>query len=146
MKSQKGVTLLALTIYLIVLVIVIAVLAIISDIFYNNRDYLTDRTRYMAEYNKFAMYFIEDVKKNRYAQATGNQIIFEDGTVYTYVAESDRGIYRNKVKICNNITFCNFSKSTITVNNTEKYIIDVHIVIAHKEIFDTTNEFVLRYW
>ena len=131
---------------MVVIVIVLAILAVVSDMFFYNTKYLTDRSRYMAEYNKFNMYFVGDVKNNRYAQVRENQITFEDGTVYTYKSGADSGIYRNKVKICSGISYCYFSKSTITVNNVEKYIIRVHMLIEDTDVFETINEYVLKYW
>ena len=65
MKTQKGVTLLSLILYMIALSIVIAMLGTISQLFFANTQYITENSKYVAEFNKFNMYFIEDVKKNK---------------------------------------------------------------------------------
>ena len=94
MKSNKGVTLTILIIYVIVLSIVIGVLTNISNNFYANTKYIMDNGKYISEFNKFNMYFIEDVKNNSNIYSiTGNEIIFEDGTIYTYKSNPDKGIY-----------------------------------------------------
>jgi len=146
-KSEKGITLMVLIAYVIILCIVVASLATISNFFFSNTDYITENAKYMAEYNKFNMYFVEDVKNNEDTyQVTANEIVFKDGTTYTYKGDKDSSIYRNKVKICTNIAYCNFSKAFSTVNDVEKKIISVHMVIKGSKMFETTNEYVLKYW
>lgn len=147
MKKERGITLISLIIYIIVMCMAIAILSIISNFFYSNTDYIKENSQYVSEYNKFNMYFIEDVKNNKDTyQVTNNKIIFEDGTVYTYKADTDNSIYRNKVKICKNIAYCKFSKSETVTNNTTKNIIQVHMIIKGSKLFETTNEYVLKYW
>ena len=147
MKNEKGITLISLIIYMIVMCIVIATLAMISDSFYTNTNYIKESSKYVSEYNKFNMYFIEDVKNNKDTyKVTNNEIIFNDGTVYTYKADTDKSIYRGKVKICTNILFCNFTKTQVEVNGITKNIIQVHMVIDGAKNFETINEYVLKYW
>ena len=147
MKSNRGITLLSLIIYIIVLTFVVAMLATISDMFFSNTKYITDSGKYISEFNKFNMYFIEDVKNNKNTyEVTDNQIIFEDGTTYTYKTDPDNGIYRNKVKICTNIAFCKFTKSKKEEETITKNIIQVKMVIKSSKLFEVTNEYVLKYW
>ena len=65
MKNQKGVTLISLIIYIIVLTIIISILSLVSQSFFNNIKYITEKGKYVSEYNKFNMYFIKDVKNNK---------------------------------------------------------------------------------
>lgn len=147
MKSQKGITLTVLIIYIVIMCFVISMLATVSTFFFDNTDQIKTNAKYIAEYNKFNMYFIEDVKNNEEIERiSSNEIVFKDGTVYTYKGSSDRSIYRNKVKICKNISYCNFSKAITTVNDVEKKIVNVHMVIEGSGFFETNNEYVLKYW
>ena len=57
-----------------------------------------------------------------------NYIIFSNGVQYTYVPEN-RGIYRNKVKICKNIDECAFTE---TIEN-GKNIIQVTYKSGNKQ-------------
>ena len=145
MKSQKGITLTSLILYIVVLLVVISTLSVVSTYFYSNTSYITDTGKYIAEFNKFNMYFIEDVKNNSNIYSiTDNKIIFEDGTIYTY---SDASIYRNKVQICKNINSCNFSKFEETdSNNFTKQIVNVKMKIKGSQVFETENNYVLKYW
>lgn len=147
MKSEKGITLISLTIYLTAMCLVIAMLATFSNLFYSNSAYLKENSKNMSEYNKFNMYFIEDVKNNKEVSSiTNNEIVFEDGTIYTYKASPDNSIYRNKVKICKNIAYCKFKKDEQKINNTTKKIIDVYMIISGTNLFETSNQYVLKYW
>lgn len=147
MRKERGITLVSLIIYITLMCLVIATLSIVSDLFYSNTKYIKDNSKNISEYNKFNMYFIDDVKNNKNTyQVTDDTIIFEDGTIYTYKADIDNSIYRNRVKICQNIAYCNFSESEQIVNNTTKSIIKVHMVIDGSKLFETVNEYVLKYW
>lgn len=147
MKSEKGITLMSLIIYMVVMSLVLSMLALVSDMFFSNTNYLTEDSKYMGQYNKFNMYFIEDVKNNKdITSLTDTQIVFKDATTYTYMANPDNSIYRNKVKICSNITYCKFTQMNEKTNNVIKKIIDVHMIIKGAKLFETNNQYVLRYW
>ena len=57
MKSQKGVTLVALVIYIIVFTIVISILSVISSFFFSNVNFVKEQANYAPEFNKFNMFF-----------------------------------------------------------------------------------------
>ena len=148
MKSEKGITLITLVITIAVMCIVIIMLSTISSVFFSNTKYLTENSKNMSEYNKFAMFFVEDCKNNSNTYSvTDTQITFEDGTVYTYTNTQDKSIYRNKVKICTNIGYCKFSETEKKeTEKTTKKIINVHMIIEGQKYFEANNEFVLKYW
>jgi len=147
LKSNKGVTLTILVIYMIVLVLTIGILANISGNFYKNKDYILNNGKYISEFNKFNMYFIEDVKNNSSIYSiSNNEIIFADGTVYTYKANPDKAIYRNKVQICKNIEYCEFTNREEVVDTVTKNIIKVKMMFNATELFETSTDYVLRYW
>ena len=132
---------------MIALTLVLSMLAVVSNMFSSNTKYVSEDGKYISEYNKFAMYFISDIKNNSETYSvTNNEIVFEDGTVYTYKPEPDYGIYRNKVKICSNITFCNFEEIQKIEEKMEKKIIKVNMSIRSSKTFQIENEYVLKYW
>lgn len=147
MKSEKGITLITLVVTICTMCIVIIMLSIISNLFFSNTKYLTENSKNMSEYNKFAMFFVDDCKNNESVyEVTDNQIAFEDGTIYTYRGSSDKSIYRNKVKIATGIGYCKFSKTEKKINNTTKQILNVHMIIEGQKYFEANNDFVLKYW
>lgn len=132
MKNQKGITLISLTIYIIAVVIVIAIISVISGYLYKNINYSSQDVEPMAEYTKFNSFFTEEINKKGIKVLdskteigeNGNKtsyIVFDNGVQYTYIS-ANKGIYRNKAKIANNIDNCEFEagqeneKNTITVN------------------------------
>lgn len=112
MKTQKGVTLVSLTIYIIVMTIAIAGVAVISTYFYSNNNSLSDTIDPLTEYTRFNSYFSDEVNHNniKILECADNYIVFDNGIQYTYV-EENKGIYQNKVKICSNVESCNFGRS-----------------------------------
>lgn len=143
MKKENGITLITLIIYMIVMCIVISILASISNFFFRNTNIIKEDSKYISEYNKFNMYFLDDIKNNENTlEVKNDEIIFEDGTTYTFKKGPDNSIYRNKAKICNNIEYCYFDEKT----HNSKKIIQVDMVVKGSKIFETNNEYVLKYW
>lgn len=125
MKSEKGITLISLTVYIVVMTIVIAMVAAISTFFYKNVKNVNQTIDPITEYTKFNSFFSEEInnKDIRILEISENYIVFDNGgdTIqYSFITENN-GIYRNKVKICSGIEECTFTneikngKNTITV-------------------------------
>lgn len=146
MKSQKGVTLIALVTYIIVLTIVISTLAVVSSFFFKNVNFVKEQANYAPEFNKFNMFFIEDVKNNKSVTVNNNTVQFEDGTKYDFNLEQ-KAIYRNGERIAKNVQVVVFKTSTETIRNTDKNIINVNIAIGNTGSLFTKNiDYVLKYW
>lgn len=145
MRLEKGITLTSLIIYIVLLLVAIGILSTISQYFYSNTSYITEMGKYVSEFDKFNMYFIEDVKNNSELYSVSeNQIIFGDGTKYTYFGQA---IYRNKVEICNNIYTCVFEqKEQVDENSFNKKIVGVKLSIKGSKLFESENDYVLKYW
>lgn len=153
-KSEKGVTLMELTVYIIVLLIVMGILTTISQYFYGNLSVVRYSAKYAAEFDKFNSYFVSDAKKNTSVKVytdtntdTNNLITFEDGTTYKY-NEDDKSIYRGQVRIATNVKSFNASKRTITVSGVKKEIVTITILIGNSErsIIGKNIDYTLKYW
>lgn len=144
MKSDKGVTLMALVIYIAVFTVVVSSMALLSSYFYNNMHLIKDDASYVVEYNKFNMFFIQDVKHNSSATIENDVIKFEDGTTYEYKSNS---IYRNDKEIATNVKSATFNLETYEVESTTKNLIVVNLDIGEGEKeYQKEIEYVLRYW
>ncbi len=132
MKSQKGVTLISLTIYVIAMTIVIAVIARLSTFFYSNTTDIKD-IEPITEYTTFNSHFSEEVNtpNMKVLECGEDYIVFDNGVQYTFVGENE-GIYRNKAKICRNIVACKFEQGT---NENGKTTVTVTIRVKN----DNTN-------
>lgn len=133
MKSEKGITLISLTIYIIVMTIVVAVMTVISTFFYSNLSSATKVINPSLEYTKFNSFFSDEVnhsnikvlecktKKNSEQKIENSYVVFDNGVQYTFISEN-KGIYRNKVKITRDVEDCTFDyqvkngKNIIVVN------------------------------
>ncbi len=113
MKSEKGVTLISLTIYIIVFTIVIAVIGVVTGAFTKNIQKTNFFTDPLTEYTAFNSYFSEDVnhKGIKILECRKDYVVFDNGIQYTYIPEN-KGVYRDKVKIARNVEFCSFLEDT----------------------------------
>lgn len=146
MKSQKGVTLVALVIYIIVFTIVISILSVISSFFFSNVNFVKEQANYAPEFNKFNMFFIQDVKNNKNVTVNNNTVEFADGTRYDFNSDQ-KAIYRNGKAIAKNIQVAVFKPSTVTIRNTTKNIVNVNIAIGKAgSLFIKDIDYVLKYW
>ncbi len=144
MRSERGVTLTALIIYMIIATVIITGMAVLSSYFYNNMSLIKTDSTYVVEYNKFNMFFIQDVKTNQKADVVTDTITFGDGTEYQY---KEGKIYRNNEEIATNIKNAMFSLDTYVVKNTTKSVITVRLDIGEKDkSYKKTIEYVLKYW
>ena len=115
MKSEKGITLVSLTVYIIAMVIVVAIIATISNFFYKNVQNINIDIDPITEFTTFNSYFSDEVNHENLkvleckSDKNQNYIVFSNGVQYTYIPEN-RGVYRNKVKINRNVKNCNFEE------------------------------------
>ena len=61
MKSQKGITITSLIIYVTAMSIVIGIVTVISTYFYKNVSTVTENSSEYKEYTKFNSYFIQEI-------------------------------------------------------------------------------------
>ncbi len=132
MKSEKGITVTSLIIYVIALTVVIASIAMLSNYFYRNTSAVTGNINPITEYTKFNTFFSEEVNhsnikvlecKQEGEEGEGNYIVFDNGVQYTFIKENE-AIYKDKVKICTYVKECSFThkiqngKNVVTVSIT----------------------------
>lgn len=145
MKSERGITLTSLIIYVVVTIIAITAIASLSSFFVSNMNQVKEQEKYAPEFNKFSMFFIGDVKNNKTAEVTQNQVTFEDGTVYQY-RQNEKAVYRNSTKITEKVDSFSFSSTEEQVSNTNKQIINVKMSIGGKVNLKSGIDYTLRYW
>lgn len=120
MKNNSGVTLTSVIIYIIGMAIVIGVISTLTSFFYKNIDISEINDDSTTQYTKFSSIFLEETnKENNYVidcktvvenDKKTSYIIFSTGNQYTF---KNNSIYKNKIKICQNIDDCDFSYSFV---------------------------------
>ena len=119
LKSDKGITLTSLVIYVIVLLIVIGLMSGFSEYFYKNANKITIKENYEEQYTRFLAYLIKDTNSDQLnfikikTDSKNKYLIlrFKDGSQHQYVY-SDKNIYYlnvsettpKKILLCNNVT------------------------------------------
>lgn len=145
MKSEKGITLTSVVVYVLIATALISCTALLSSFFFSNMSLIKEQNQYAPEFNKFSMFFIEDVKNNKSAEVTTTKVTFADGTVYEY-KDNEKSVYRNDTKITQQLQFFAFSTSNYVVSNTTKQIINVKMMIDGVPNSINGIEYVLKYW
>lgn len=132
MKSNKGVTLTSLIIYVIGMTIMVSIIATLTSFFYKNID-IGDINSNTTQYTKFTSILSEEVNKKNNSVIDCQSltdgvsyIVFSSGNQYTFNQKSN-SVYRNNVKICDNIDKCDFSYTYID----SKYKIKVSFKTAN---------------
>ena len=118
MKNNKGITLTSLIIYVIGMTIAVATIATLTSFFYKNID-IGDINSDTTQYTKFSSIFSEEINREHNSvidckslKDGESYIIFSSGNQYTF-NENSKSIYKNNVKICDNIEKCDFSYTFI---------------------------------
>ncbi len=147
MKSEKGVTTISVTIYIIAMLLAATIIGILTGFFYKNIDISSNTDDINKQYTKFNAYFTEEVNKAGNTivemqvkdEGTENElsfIVFSSGNQYTFIKQN-KGIYVGNTKIATNIEECKFEKN----ENNGKTTVTVRIV-ADK--FDRTTTYTLK--
>lgn len=128
-KSQKGITLISLTIYVIVLVMVIAMISVISSYFFSHMNKATASINPLTEYTKFDTFFTEEInhENRKVLECKEDYIVFDDGVQYSFIPEN-RGVYRNSVKVCKDVKSCTFQNKIL--NGKEAVVVNLQIGTA----------------
>lgn len=127
MKSQKGVTMISLVLYIASFLVITATIAGITTFFYNNVEVLDTSIGSNSQYNKFNLYFLNECKKSgnqllawkesstlcnydRLKEATkikeNKFITFKDkeGNKNSFIYEpNSHSLYYNTIKLCDNV-------------------------------------------
>lgn len=148
MKSEKGITLTSLVIYIIIFSAVLALVGSLTNFINGNIKNLNADSISSEEFNKFNTYFVKDIKESKKVvaeEATDKtEITFDNGSKYTYV-KSENAIYKEAVKIARNIIKFN---ATVKEENNKK-LIDIEISTGtnvNKPNFEKNIKYVLKYW
>ena len=102
MKSNKGITLVALVIYVIVMIAVLGILSIIITRFRENTGKIETDTEEILAFNHFNTYFLKEVKTkdNKIDNVNANYILFKSGNSFSF---SNNRIYYNNIVICSGV-------------------------------------------
>lgn len=144
MKSNKGITLTSLIVYVIGMTIMVATIATLTSFFYKNID-VEDLNSDTNQYTKFTSVLSKEINRKdnsiidckQLENGTVSYIIFSSGNQFTFNKDS-KSIYKNNVKICDNVEMCDFSYEYID----SKYKIKVSLKTTN---IDKTGENAIEY-
>ena len=111
MRSQKGITMMSLIIYVSSFLVVTGIVAGITAFFYGNSSLMTQELYSAADYNKLNLYFVKESeqKGNRIKEispTTENAIVksvtFSNGDKFTFDSANNL-LYYNSICLCEDI-------------------------------------------
>lgn len=112
MKTNKGISLVSLAIYVIVAAIVVGILAFMNVNFFSKISGLTGKTEIINEHMKFISAFLKDSKNSeKVSEYSATKIKFANNITYEIrviekenALENKYAIYRDSIKVCEGIT------------------------------------------
>ena len=127
MKSQKGITLISLTIYIIVMVIVVTVVALISNYMFKNMNSVSEAIDPLTEYIRFNSFFTDEVNTTgiKILDCQDDYILFDNNVQYTFV-EANEAIYLNKAKKAKSGKILQKIKNRF---NTDLFIVPIFLLV-----------------
>lgn len=153
MKSEKGITLTSLVLYIMLVLIVLGILAVITASFQSNLKEVNKEGTKNSEVDSFNMCFLQEVKKqgNKISTISENEILFTTGNKFSFRGNM---IYLNdNIKIAENIENCAFSDSlengktiiTVTIKARDAEERSIEYVLNSDEIlsnYDDENNYI----
>lgn len=127
MKSNKGVTLTSLIIYIIGLIIIIGIMNTFFSYFYSNVNEVTLKNQSYEQYIKFLSYITTDMNSqnivtikvgDKYIQlklsgGTEHQYVYQDGIIYYLDVEN--GNINKAITLCKDVSSCQFESNGINL-------------------------------
>ena len=114
MKKNNGITLTSLIIYVTGMLLVVTTIATLTSFFYKNID-IKAINNDTTQYTKFSSILGEEINRSNNSiiecksLSDGiSYIVFSSGSQYTF-NENSKSIYKDNVKICDNVELCDFS-------------------------------------
>ena len=131
MKSNRGITLTSLVIYIIGLTIVISIVGTFTNYFNRNINEVTIKQNAEEEYSKLLAFLTKDVNSDNlvYVESGINGIDcaifkFSDGTEHQYILQNQIIYYLNvenlnekKIVLCENVTASNVFEYSVNILN-----------------------------
>lgn len=148
MRDQKGITLTAVAIYIIIFIAIVGLLMSLSSYISTNMQDVNIQVMSAEDFNKFNTEFVGDIKQSTEATIDNSsdniQILLSNGTNYNYISE-EKAIYKNHVKLANNIAI--FSAERDIINNKKVIKITIGTGKSAEDInFGKKINYVLNYW
>ena len=129
MRSEKGITMMSLIIYITSFVVIIGIVAGITSFFYGNTSLMTQELYSSSDYNKLNLYLVKESeqKGNKVKLSNGNNLEFSNGDKFTF-DETNKLLYYNSICLCEDVQ----GFKAKTEYDSGKEVIDVKIEFTNK--------------
>lgn len=130
-RHEQGITTATVIVYIIAILFVISALSVLSTYFTKQITAILKKSESSKTYTTFMSYFTQDIQESDNSIETVyseikeengstyqiNHITFSNGSQYLYSSQNNC-IYKNDVKICENVDYCVFYETPYGTNKT----------------------------
>ena len=110
MRSQKGVTMIGLIVYVASFLLIASVIGGVTSFFYGNSKLMSQEIYSSADFNKLNLYFIREseIEGNRFKSISENpddkiySVEFSNGDIFTCDLDN-KNLYYNNICICQDV-------------------------------------------
>ena len=104
MRSEKGITMMGLIIYITSFLVVVGVIAGITSFFYGNASLMTQELYSSSDYNKLNLYLVKESEQNgnRIKTTGSNNVEFTNGDKFTF-DDTNKLLYYNSICLCEDV-------------------------------------------
>ena len=122
--NNRGITLISLTMYVAGISIIVIAVVTLTSFFYSNIVDLKDSADSLGEFDKFNVAFLKEIENNEVSVSSvgETEVVFSNGVTFQF---KDNGIYKNYVKICDQVQDCQFSSTTMGENIVIKVYLEI---------------------
>lgn len=145
MKSNKGVTLISLTIYIILFTIIVAILGSITGYFMKNLDEISVTENSEESFNRVLMFVNNDLNNkdliyiNAGQEKDQDDVILRDYLVFKFGNNTEHQYIVERVENDNTLYFFSIEDSNSQNSNYEK------IITLSKNVTDNTEDEIFKY-
>lgn len=130
MRQNKGITLISLIIYIIVFTSVIGTVAMITNYFTKNSEQTIISSKAPEQYAELTSYLVKDMESDKiknirvkaqnvldisFTDELRHLYIYDNNELY-YVLINKDDVVEKKIRVCKNVSVCNFSKDDSNLN------------------------------
>lgn len=130
MRQNKGITLISLIIYIIVFTSVIGTVAMITNYFTKNSEQTIISSKAPEQYAELTSYLVKDMESDKiknirvkaqnildisFTDELRHIYIYGNNELY-YVLINKDDVVEKKIRVCKNVSVCNFSKDDSNLN------------------------------
>lgn len=127
LRSNKGITMMSLIIYITSFLVVVGIVAGITAFFYGNSSLMTQELYSASDYNKLNLYLVKESEQAGNRVTNTSTLTFSNGDKFTYDS-TNHLLYYNSICLCEDIQ----GFSAVTDYSSGKEVVNVKVDFTNR--------------